>query len=105
MGWVASRCGGVHQALRGGELALGVDDLCALFALGLGLLGHGAQHGLGQIHLLDLDADDLHPPGRGVPSRMVWMRELRASRWLSNWSSSTSPRTERSVVWANCEVW
>src|SRR5208283_1867207 len=58
--------GCIHQALGGGELALGVDDFRALLALGLGLLGHGAQHGLGHIHLFDLDVGDFHAPGRGV---------------------------------------
>ena len=60
---------GVHQALRGGELAFGVDDLRPLFAFRLGLLGHGAQHGLGHIHLLDFHVGDLHAPGRGVRDR------------------------------------
>src|SRR5882757_8518316 len=45
------------------------------------------------------------PQGAVCLSRISWMRELSASRWLSNWSSSTSPRTERRVVCANCEVW
>ena len=47
-----SFCGGV-------ELAFGVDDLGAALALGLGLLGHGAEHGFRHVDLLDLDGDDL----------------------------------------------
>ena len=57
---------GIHQALGGGELAFGVDDLGTLFAFRLRLLGHGPQHGLGHIHLLDFHVADLHSPGRGV---------------------------------------
>lgn len=32
-------------------------------------------------------------------------RRLIFSRWARSSSSSCSPRTERNVVWANCEVW
>jgi len=60
------KLGGVHQALGGGELTFRVDDLGTLLALGLGLLGHGAQHGFGHVDLLDLDVGDLHAPGSGV---------------------------------------
>ena len=58
--------GGIDQLCGGVELALGVDDLGAALALGLGLLGHGAQHVLRHVHLLDLDRDDLEAEGRGV---------------------------------------
>src|ERR1700693_3916430 len=43
-----------------------MNDLRALFAFRLGLLGHRPQHGLGHIHLLDLDVRDLYSPRRGV---------------------------------------
>src|SRR5262249_15199474 len=43
-----------------------MDDLCPLFALGFGLFGHGAQHGLREIDLLDLHVRDFHAVGRGV---------------------------------------
>ena len=58
--------GGVDQLGGGVELALGVDDLGAALAFGLGLLGHGAQHVLRHVDLLDLDGDDLEAEGRGV---------------------------------------
>ncbi len=50
--------GGVDELLGGVEFALGVDDLGAAFALGFGLLGHGAKHGFGEVDLPDLDGDD-----------------------------------------------
>ena len=46
---------GVGEALGGRELALGVDDLRAPLALGLGLAGHGALHRLREFDVLDLD--------------------------------------------------
>ena len=57
---------GVLQALRGAELAFGVDQLGALLALGLGLLRHRALHLLGQVDLLHLDRAHLHAPRLGV---------------------------------------
>src|SRR6185437_3925925 len=39
----------LHQLLRRLSLAFGVDDLGAARALGLGLLGHGADHALIEI--------------------------------------------------------
>src|SRR5579863_8876067 len=39
------------------------------------------------------------PKGSVRWSMMDWMRRLSLSRWLSNSSSSTSPSTDRSVVW------
>jgi len=50
----------------GVEFAFGVDDLGAAFTLGFGLLGHGAEHGLGHVHLLDFDGDDFDSEGGGV---------------------------------------
>lgn len=58
--------GGVDELLGGVEFAFGMDDLGAALALGLGLLGHGAEHGLGQVDLLDLDGDDFYAEGGGV---------------------------------------
>ena len=46
---------GVGEALRGLELALGVDHLGAPLALGLGLARHRALHLLRQVDVLDLD--------------------------------------------------
>jgi hypothetical protein len=43
-----------------------VDDLGAGLALCLGLLGHGAEHGLGHVDLFDLDGDDFYAEGGGV---------------------------------------
>src|SRR5258708_407760 len=43
-----------------------MDDLGAALALRLGLFGHGAEHGLGHVDLLDLDRDDLDAKRRGV---------------------------------------
>ena len=105
MGWVASRAAASTSFCCGVELAFGVDDFGAAFAFGLGLLGHGAEHGLGQVDLLDLDGDDFYAEGGGVAVDDGLDAWLRASRWARSWSRSTSPRTERRVVWANWEVW
>ena len=51
---------------RGLELALGVDDLRAALALGLGLARHRVLHALGDLDVLDLDGRDLHAPGLGL---------------------------------------
>jgi hypothetical protein len=48
------------------ELALGVDDLRAPLALGLGRAGHRALHGLRDLDVLDLDHRHLHAPGLGL---------------------------------------
>src|ERR1700722_2470357 len=37
-----------------------MDDLRPAFAFGFGLLGHGAEHGLGHIDLFDFDGDDFY---------------------------------------------
>src|SRR5882762_9214195 len=55
-----------HDQLLGRlGLALGVDDLGAPGALGLGLLRHGANHAFIEIHVLDLDVRDLDAPVLG----------------------------------------
>src|SRR3954452_20574635 len=54
--------GGLAQARGGLELALGVDDLRAPLALGLGLTGHRVLHPLRDPDVLDLDGRDLHSP-------------------------------------------
>jgi len=97
--------GRFHQLLGSRELSLRVDNLRPLFALCLGLLGHGALHLLVKVHLLDLDRDHFTPKGSVRWSMIDWMRRLSLSRWLSSSSNSTSPSTERNVVCANCEVW
>src|SRR5438105_11051787 len=53
----------VREALRSGEFAFRVNDLRALLAIRLRLLGHGAQHRLREIDLLHFDVDDLYAPG------------------------------------------
>src|SRR5438046_2619505 len=58
--------GRVGELRRRLELAVGVDDLGAPLALGLGLLGHRALHVLGQVDLLDLHGRDLDAPGLRV---------------------------------------
>lgn len=54
--------GSVSHILCCRKLALGVYDNCALFALGLGLLGYGALHILWQRHIFKLYIVDLEPP-------------------------------------------
>ncbi|KAF5409552.1 MAG: hypothetical protein Udaeo2_01290 [Candidatus Udaeobacter sp.] len=49
------------------KFALGVDDLCAAFALGFRLLGHRALHGVGQRNILDLNRRDFDAPRFGLP--------------------------------------
>src|SRR5438876_3396550 len=56
----------VREALRGGEFAFRMNDLRALLAIRLRLLGHGAQHRLRKIDLLHFDVDDLHALGLRV---------------------------------------
>src|SRR5438034_4276145 len=48
------------------QLALGVDDLGATLALGLGLAGDRAHHGFIEVDLLDFDRRDLDAPGIGL---------------------------------------
>ena len=55
-------CGGHRQFLRGQVFTLGMDDFRATLAFGFGLAGDGADHLLGQLHLLHLDQGDLHAP-------------------------------------------
>jgi len=58
--------GGVGEFLRGFELAFGVNDLCAALAFGFRLLGDGALHLFGDVHLLHFDFADLNAPRLGV---------------------------------------
>ena len=95
----------VHQALRGRELALGVNDLRALFAFGLGLLGHGSHHAFGQVHLLDLDVRDFYAPRIGVLIEDRLQAQVNFFAMCQQFVHITSPNTERRVVCANWEVW
>ncbi len=65
-GLAGHRLRGPLQVLSGLGFAFGVDDFGAPLALGFGLARDGADHLIGQIHLLDLDHGDLHAPGSGV---------------------------------------
>ena len=65
LGALGEDLAGLRQPLRGLQLALGVDDLGAPQALGLGLLGDGADHGLVEVDVLELDVADLDAPGVG----------------------------------------
>ena len=58
--------GGVAEALRSLELALGVDDLRPPLALGLGAERHRVLHRGRDLDVLDLDGRDLDPPRVGV---------------------------------------
>src|SRR6266496_309603 len=65
--FLAHHGGGLHHFFRGLKFALGIDDLSAALALGFGLLGHGALHGIGQRHVLDLYRRDFDAPRFGLP--------------------------------------
>ena len=65
-GVAADHVGGVGELGRGLELALGVDDLRAALALGLGLPGDRVLHGLRDLDVLDLDRGHLDPPRLGL---------------------------------------
>src|SRR5262245_17201161 len=58
--------GGVEQLLRRLLLSLGVDDLGAAGAFGLGLAGDRADHALVEIDALDLHGRDLDTPPLGL---------------------------------------
>ena len=60
---------GVLQPLGRLELALGVDDLRAPLALGLGLARHRALHARRDLDVLHLDGRDLDAPRRRSPRR------------------------------------
>ncbi len=82
---VADHVGGVGELGRRLELALGVDDLRAALALGLGLAGDRVLHPLGDLDVLDLDRRDLDPPRLGlrvdhVLERLVEMLALGQQR-------------------------
>src|SRR5437870_2826401 len=61
--------GVVAELGRGLELALGVDDLRAPLALGLGLAGDRALHAARDLDVLDLDGRHLDPPWLGKRTR------------------------------------
>lgn len=54
------------ELLRCLLFAFGVDHPCPPFALGLGLLRHGPNHGFIDIDMLDLDVGNLDSPCVGV---------------------------------------
>jgi hypothetical protein len=58
--------GGLPELGGGLELALGVDDLGAPLALGLGLAGDRVLHPFRDLDVLDLDHRDLDPPRLGL---------------------------------------
>src|SRR6476619_7174531 len=64
---LAHHRGGLHHFFRGLKFALSVDYLSAAFALGLGLLGHGALHRVRPRYILHLDRRDFHAPRFGLP--------------------------------------
>ena len=66
LGVLGDDLGGLGELAGGLELAVGVDDLGPPLPLGLGLLGDGPDHVLGQVHLLHLHELDLDAPGVGV---------------------------------------
>src|SRR6516165_8556150 len=63
--------GGVEQLLRRLLLSLGVDDLGAAGAFGLGLAGDRADHALVEIDALDLHRRDLDTPPFGLLVELV----------------------------------
>ena len=52
----------MRQRFGGSFFAVGVDDVGAALALGLGLLGHGALHIARQLDILNLDILDIDAP-------------------------------------------
>src|SRR3546814_8688415 len=56
----AEQLGRLHQLLGRLLLAFGMDHLGAAHALGLGLPGDGADHGLVEVDVLDLDRSEEH---------------------------------------------
>src|SRR5437762_6061798 len=59
---LAHHGGCLHHFFRSLKFALGVDNFGATFALGFGLFGHRALHGVGQDHILYLDGSDFDAP-------------------------------------------
>ena len=94
-----------HGQLFGGRvLAFGMDDLGAPLAFRLGLPRDGADHLLGQIHLLHFHHGHLHAPRRGVLVENGLQPHVELLALAQQSSSSTSPSTLRSVVCASCDV-
>src|SRR5437660_5737250 len=56
-----------YTTLFRSKFALGVYDLGPTLALGFGLLGHGALHGVWQRYVLYLYRRDFHAPRFGLP--------------------------------------
>jgi hypothetical protein len=56
----------IAERRRGEGLPFGVDDLCALLALGLGLSRHGPFHAVGQLDVLQLHQGYFHAPLDGA---------------------------------------
>ena len=56
----------VSQFLRSQKFAFSRDNFGPLFALGLGLLGHGPLHALGQFNVFYLHHGNNHAPALGV---------------------------------------
>jgi hypothetical protein len=57
---------GLEELLRRLLLALSVDNLGTPYALGFGLSGDRADHGLVEVDILQRDIGDLNAPGTGV---------------------------------------
>src|ERR1700683_2915121 len=57
---------GACQGFCGGGFTFRINDCDAAIALGVGVAGEGADHLIGEIHLLDLDHGYFHAPGSGV---------------------------------------
>ena len=83
---------------------MGVDDLGPALAFGLGLARHRPLHGLGDLDILDLHHAHLDTPRLrlgidGLPQILVQVVTVRKQG-----VQLARPTTERSVVWAICEV-
>ena len=85
------------------QLALGVDDLRPLLALGLGLTGHGPLHGLRQLDVLHFDDADLDTPRLGllVDDLLQLFVDLFPFR---EQVVQCRLAQHRGVVWAICDV-
>ena len=57
---------GLDELLSGLQLALGVDDFGAPQALGLGLLGDGADHLFVEVDVLEFNIGDFNAPRVGL---------------------------------------
>ena len=104
--WIAAGSGReglrrLRQRLRRLQLALCRDHLGAALPLRLGLPRHRPLHLVGRSTSLTSTAETSMPQG-SVRSSMIFLSTaLIFSRADSSSSSSTSPSTERRVVWAS----